>query len=302
MTDVAVLGAGRMGGAMARRLAAQGDRVTIWNRTRSAAEAVASSDAAGRIEVANDAATAASQASVVISMLANGTAAREVLLHGSLREALPSGAVVCDLATSGPTVARELAHILTRSGALFLDAPVSGSVAAVESGTLLVMASGAPVALSAARPVLANLADRIVRVGDAGAGQSMKLAVNLVVHDLNAALAESLQLAENAGITRENAYSVLQQSVVGAPFVQYKRDAFLDPQAPVAMSLDLVAKDLDLIQQLAEQLGVELPVTAAASEATNAARAAGLGAADMAALSRLRRRARTGEVSRVTNR
>jgi len=108
------------------------------------------------------------------------------------------------------------------------------------------------------------------------------------VHDLNAALSEALVLAEHAGISKESAYDVLAASVVGAPFVQYKRAAFLDPGTPVAMSLDLVLKDLTLITALAGELEVPHQVTRSARAWVEAACQAGLGAQDMAALSRFR--------------
>jgi 3-hydroxyisobutyrate dehydrogenase-like beta-hydroxyacid dehydrogenase len=163
---------------------------------------------------------------------------------------------------------------------------VSGSVPAVESGALLVMASGSPTAIDGAVPVLESFARKVLRVGDAGAGQAMKLAVNLVVHGLNAALSESLVLAENAGITREAAYDVLQESVVGAPFVLYKRAAFLDPATPVAMSLDLVLKDLRLITSFGDEVDSPTAVTDAVRDAVQAAVTSGHGSEDMAALSR----------------
>jgi 3-hydroxyisobutyrate dehydrogenase-like beta-hydroxyacid dehydrogenase len=150
------------------------------------------------------------------------------------------------------------------------------------------MAGGDPAAIAAAEPILAAFARRVVRVGDVSAGQAMKLAVNLVVHDLNAALAEALVLAENAGIARADAYDVLADSVVAAPFVGYKRAAFLDPDTPVAMSLDLVRKDLRLIAELAAGVGVAIEVTAAAEAVVEAACEAGHGSEDMAALSRFR--------------
>ena len=128
---------------------------------------------------------------------------------------------------------------------------MSGSVATVAAGQLLVMASGAAADVDAATPVLSAFAARVIRVGDAGQGQAMKLAVNLVVHDLNSAVSESLVLAEGAGIDPATAYDVLENSAVGAPFVRYKRAAFLEADQPVAMSLDLVAKDFRLIAELA---------------------------------------------------
>jgi 3-hydroxyisobutyrate dehydrogenase-like beta-hydroxyacid dehydrogenase len=271
-----------MGAAMARRVAAAGHDVTVWNRTPAASAALAASLPDG-VTAAGTAADAVSRADVVLSMLADGDATCAVLLDTLVVSSRRPEAVVVDLATSGVTAARRLAAEL---GAAFVDAPVSGSVPAVEAGSLLVMASGPEAAIEAAEPVLASFARAVLRVGDAGAGQAMKLAVNLVVHDLNAALSEALVLAESAGITRENAYDVLQQSVVGAPFVQYKRAAFLDPAAPVAMSLDLVLKDLRLILELAADLDAPAAVTAAALDVVARSVGAGHGGEDMAALSR----------------
>jgi 3-hydroxyisobutyrate dehydrogenase-like beta-hydroxyacid dehydrogenase len=275
-----------MGSAMARRVAGAGHGLTVWNRTEAAARALASSVPGAR--VAGTAAEAVRGCDVVLSVLADGAATCAVLLDTDVVSALPRGGVVCDLATSGVAAAGALGAGLAEAGVPFVDAPVSGSVPAVEAGTLLVMAGGDPAAIGAAEPILAAFARRVVRVGDVSAGQAMKLAVNLVVHDLNAALAEALVLAENAGIAREDAYDVLADSVVAAPFVGYKRAAFLDPDTPVAMSLDLVRKDLRLIAELAADVGVAIEVTTAAEAVVEAACEAGHGSEDMAALSRFR--------------
>lgn len=286
MAEVAVLGAGRMGSAMARRVAGAGHRLTVWNRTGAAADALASSVPGAR--AAGTAAEAVRGCDVVLSMLADGAATCAVLLDMDVLGALPRRGVVCDLATSGVAAAGALGAVLAEAGVPFVDAPVSGSVPAVEAGTLLVMAGGDPAAIAVAEPVLAAFASRVVRVGDVAAGQAMKLAVNLVVHDLNAALSEALILAEHAGITRETAYDVLADSVVAAPYVRYKRAAFLEPATPVAMSLDLVRKDLRLIAELAADMGVAIAVTTAAEVVVDAACEAGHGSEDMAALSRFR--------------
>jgi 3-hydroxyisobutyrate dehydrogenase-like beta-hydroxyacid dehydrogenase len=272
-----------MGAAMARRVAAAGHRLTLWNRTAATARALAESLA---VAVADTPADAVRDRDVVLCVLADGPSTRTVLLDAEVLAALAPAAVVCDLGTSGVATARELAEGLTRAGARFVDAPVSGSVPAVAAGTLLVMAGADDASVEAARDVLSAFARCILRVGGPGAGQAMKLAVNLVVHDLNAALSEALVLAESAGITRESAYDVLQESVAAAPFVSYKRDAFLDPDAPVAMSLDLVSKDMRLITDLAGALAVPVAVTEAARRAVDEACAAGIGSSDMAQLSR----------------
>lgn len=292
MADVAILGIGRMGTAIARRVIGAGHALTVWNRTPRPADELAASVPGGSITVAETAAEAVRDRDIILSVLADGSATRTVLLDSAVLAALRPGSVVCDLATSGPAAARELDAVLTTAGIQFVDAPVSGSVPAVDAGTLLVMAAGPERAIGAAKPVLDAFARAVVRVGAAGSGQVMKLVVNLVVHDLNAALSEALLMAEKAGITRESAYDVLQQSVIAAPFVTYKRAAFLDPSPSVAMSLHLVDKDLQLILDLATSIGVQAPVTEAARRAVSAACAAGLGPSDMAVLSRF-----TGEAA-----
>jgi 3-hydroxyisobutyrate dehydrogenase-like beta-hydroxyacid dehydrogenase len=276
-----------MGAAIASKVAAGGHEVVVWNRTRARAEAVARS---GRgIVVAEEAAEAVRGAGVVLSMLAHGTATCEVLLARDVLDCLDDDddAVVVDLATSGVDAARRLAEGLSQRGVAFVDAPVSGSIPAVNGGTLLVMAGGDPAAIDRASIVLDSFAGRVIRVGDPGSGQVMKLAVNLVLHDLNAAIAEALRLAEGADISRDAAYTVLQESVVGAPYVQYKRAAFLDPSTAVAMSLKLVEKDLLLITDQARRTGEPAHVTEEVLRTVHAAVLAGMGEHDMADLSRV---------------
>ena len=148
--------------------------------------------------------------------------------------------------------ARKVAPSVQARGATLLDAPVSGSVPVVERGELLIMVGGDADALDRARPVLEALSSTIIHVGELGTGATMKLAVNALVHGLNAALSESLVLAERAGVDRTTAYEVFASGAAAAPFVLYKRAAFERPdETPVAFSLDLVGKDLDLILALA---------------------------------------------------
>jgi 3-hydroxyisobutyrate dehydrogenase-like beta-hydroxyacid dehydrogenase len=286
MADVAVLGTGRMGSAMARRVAGAGHHLTVWNRTEATARALAESLPAAAVAVAPTPAAAVQNNDVILSVLADGDATRAVLLDHAVLAALTPGTVVCDLGTSGVSAAGDIARALYRADIHFVDAPVSGSVSAVEAGNLLVMAGGEPDAVDAARTVLGAFARTIRHVGPAGAGQTMKLAVNLVVHDLNAAVSEALVIAKTAGIAAEDAYDIFQDSVIAAPFVVYKRAAFLDPHATVAMSLDLVNKDLRLITGLAAELGVSVPLTNAAARAVAAACGAGYGSDDMASLTR----------------
>lgn len=284
MARVVVLGAGRMGGAIARKVAGAGHDVVLWNRTRARAESVA--EGCEGLVVVDSAAQAVDGAAVVLSVMATGSATCEVLLAEGVLGAYGDDVVVVDLGTSGVDAAHILADGLSGRGVAFVDAPVSGSVPAVEGGTLLVMAGGTVDSIRRAEAVLYAIARRVIRVGDPGAGQVMKLAVNLVLHDLNAAVAEALRLAEAAGLSREDAYSVLQESVVGAPYVQYKRAAFLNTSTPVAMTLALVAKDLQLITEQARRTGAPAVVTEQVLRTVQLAVDSGFGDRDMADLSR----------------
>jgi 3-hydroxyisobutyrate dehydrogenase/2-hydroxy-3-oxopropionate reductase len=119
----------------------------------------------------------------------------------------------------------------------------------------------------------------------------MKLAVNSIVHALNVALCEALVLAERSGIDREAAYDVIASSAVAAPYVHYKRPAFLDPDGtPIAFSLDLVGKDLDLAAALTADVGATGTQLAANREVVDAAIRAGFGSADISGLAEYLRR------------
>ncbi len=272
-----------MGAAMAKRLAAAAHHVVVWNRTRAAADAVAD---ATHLSVASSPADAVATAEFVIAMMATGEVTETVLLDEAVLAALSTGAVVCDMGTSGVGTAHTLHNAIVASGHDFVDAPVSGSVPTVEAGQLLVMAGGEAQAVARLTPVLESFAKQVVPLGGVGTGQAMKLAVNLVVYDLNSAISEALVLATRSGIAAETAYDVFQNSVVAAPFVTYKRAAFLDEDAPVAMSLELVAKDLRLIAALADQVEAAVSGTRAVQADVVAACAAGHGTDDLAALSR----------------
>ena len=280
---VAIVGTGRMGGAMAGTLRRAGFEVVVFNRTRAKADAVAEASGCG---VAGSAREAAARAEVVVSSLADDAAVRAAYGGADgLAAGLRAGTTVLEMSTLDPRTLDELRPPVERQGAWLLDAPVSGSVPLVERGELTVMVGGEQAALERARPVLDALAARVFHVGGPGAGATMKLAVNAIVFGLNQALAEALVLAEKAGVSRAAAYEVFAASAVGAPFVQYKRPAFEQPEGtPVAFSLDLVAKDLGLILELAGRAGATMEQAACNREAVAAAVAAGLGDQDMSAI------------------
>ncbi len=281
VAHVTILGTGRMGTAMARKLVEAGNDVTVWNRTAGKAEELARVCA---VRVAPTSADAVSGADIVLCVFASGAVTESVILDPEVLAAARAGVIFCDMGTSGVATAKVLEASLTNAGHRFIDSPVSGSVPAVETGQLLVMASGQKSSVDQAAPVLAAFAKKVVYVGESGAGQVMKLAVNLIVHSLNSAVSEALTLATSAGIDRGAAYDVFQDSSIAAPYVLYKRSAFLGETQVVAMSLDLVLKDLGLILALAEGERVPVRTAIAVRDEIAVACEAGFGSSDMAAL------------------
>jgi 3-hydroxyisobutyrate dehydrogenase-like beta-hydroxyacid dehydrogenase len=280
VTTVSVLGTGRMGGAMVGTLRRAGLEVLAWNRDRAKADAIA--EATGAI-VAATASEAAAGADITLSSLADDGAVEAA--YADALEGFHAGQVVLEMSTIAPRTVRAVAPTVEARGATMLDAPVSGSVPVVERGELLIMAGGDEAALERAKPALDAIAKRVVHVGELGAGATMKLAVNGLIHGLGIALAEALVLAEGAGIERSTAYEVFAGGAAAAPFVLYKRPAFEHPdETPVAFTVDLVAKDLDLILELAREAGVPMPQAESNRAEIGEAIAAGLAQADMSAV------------------
>jgi 3-hydroxyisobutyrate dehydrogenase-like beta-hydroxyacid dehydrogenase len=282
-TPVAVVGTGRMGAAMVARLRGAGHPVVVHNRTAARAEEVARRTGA---TVAASPREAAHAADVVIVSLADDAAVRAAYAgRDGLVAGVRPGAVVLEASTIAPDTVRAVGADVAARRAALLDAPVSGSVPVVERGELTFMVGGDADALDRVRPVLAPLATEVLHLGALGTGAAMKLAVNAVVHGLNQALSEALVLAERAGIDRRAAYRVFAASAVAAPYVRYKRDAFEDPDsAPVAFMLDLVAKDLALIGDLAARTGARMDQAATNRRLVREAVDAGYGARDISAM------------------
>ena len=272
-----------MGGAMAATIGRAGFKTIVW--TRDAAKAERVGQATGS-QVMGSAAAAAQQADVVITSLADDAAVRNVYLGPEgVVAGIHSGAVAVDTSTVGPDTIVEVGRAVDATGAGFLDCPVSGDVSRVEAGALTIMVGGDPELLERVRPVLDALAARIIHVGGRGAGSATKLAVNALVHGINVALSEAVVLAEKAGVDRATAYEVFASGAGGAPYVHYKRAAFEDPDgATVAFSIDLVAKDLELITGLGREVGAPMEQAAAGLDIVRRAIGHGYGPRDLSAI------------------
>ncbi|HEX5630155.1 MAG TPA: NAD(P)-dependent oxidoreductase [Acidimicrobiia bacterium] len=281
--SIAVIGVGRMGAAMAGTLGRAGFRVTVWNRSpKRAREVAAATDAT----VSQTPAEAAAGTDLSLTSLADDAAVEAVYLgEDGIVSGIRPGGLALDTSTIDPETVQRVGAAVDAAGAGFLDAPVSGSVSTVEKGGLTIMVGGDPDLIPRVQPVLDALATRVIPIGSRGSGAAAKLAVNSLVHGLNVALSEALVLAERAGVDRTTAYEVFASGAAGAPFVQYKRAAYENPDTtPVAFSLDLVAKDLELITALGGRVGAPQAQAETGLAIVRAAVAAGMGDADLSAL------------------
>jgi 3-hydroxyisobutyrate dehydrogenase len=257
MTTVAILGTGKMGGAMARRLAASGFDVTLWNRTPDKAEQLH----LGR--VAATPADAARDADVVISSLTNDAAVRAVYLGEGGVLSSATGKLLIDTSTAGPEIADELASEAQARGARLVEAPVVGSVPAVESGQLLILAGGKRADIEQARPVLDHLGE-VLHVGEVGSAQRLKLIANSMLGITSAGAAELLAAGTAAGLDRGQVFSVLARF---APGLRARERGFLNDQhTPTMFAVRDLVKDLDLALRVYGEQGVRTPLTTQARE------------------------------------
>jgi 3-hydroxyisobutyrate dehydrogenase-like beta-hydroxyacid dehydrogenase len=254
---VAILGTGKMGGAMARRLASAGHDLTLWNRTRSRAEAL------GVGEVAATPAEAASHADVVISILTDANAVRAAYLGADGAAKVAKSQVFVEMSTAGPDIAKELAPLIEKAGAQFVEAPVLGSIGAVESGTLVIFAAGREAAIGGARPVLKDLGE-VRRVGDIGSAASLKLVANSMLAGVSALAAELQAAGTGAGLNPEDVFWVLSRI---APVLNARKAGFVEHRyEPVNFALRDAVKDLRLALDLYERAGATTPITKTAKE------------------------------------
>jgi len=233
MTTIAVLGTGRMGAAIAERLLRANHEVMVWNRTAARTTPLAGQGA----RIAPSPAAAAKDADIIITMLTDAHAVETVLFGpDGAATTVRRGVSVVDMSTIGPAAVRDLARRLP-DGVDLVDAPVGGSVAAVEAGRLLVLAGGDDRVFDRVVPVLEVLGT-VRRCGGLGAGAAVKLVLNTALVTGIAALADAYRVARAVGVDHDTATEVLASSALG--------DALARVVAGGAFTIALARKDLDL--------------------------------------------------------
>jgi 3-hydroxyisobutyrate dehydrogenase-like beta-hydroxyacid dehydrogenase len=249
---VTILGTGKMGGAMARRLHQQGFELRLWNRTRQRAEQL------GIGEVFDTPADAARDAEVVISMLTDPAAVRDAYLgqRGALEAEGPRTYV--DSSTVDPKTHQALARVVEQRGSSFIEAPVLGSIPAVEAGKLFVMVGGERATFERLQAVLQALGD-VRYIGPLGSAARLKLVSNSMLGVISAAAGELYNAGLRAGLDRERVWEVLTRL---APYLDARRAGYLEGRyEPVLFRLADMVKDLDLALDVYHEAGIDTPLS-----------------------------------------
>ncbi len=255
--SIAVLGIGRMGLPMARRLCQAGHTVHVWNRTRAKAQVLAAEGAT----VHDQATEAARQADITVSLLENGPAVAQVLFDTGVADALRAGSLFIDMASIQPAEARDHAERLGMRGVAVLDAPVSGGTVGAEAGTLAIMVGGAAHEFERAQPVFAALG-RATHVGPHGAGQLAKLANQMVVGITIGAVAEALLFAAKGGADMAKVREAILGGFADSRVLQLHGQRMVERDFAPRARMGVQLKDLNNALATAEQLGFAAPITA----------------------------------------
>lgn len=280
-TTVAFIGLGAMGAPMAGNLTGAGFTLRVFNRDRSKAEPFAARGAT----VCASPAQAAQGARFVVSIVADDTATREVMLgeQGVLAGAAP-GTVILDSSTNTPAMAREVARAAAARGARYLDAPVAGSTPQAANRELVFMVGGDAAAFEAVQPLLIAMGRMSRLMGGPGAGATIKLINNMLSGAMNAAIAEAMSVAEAAGLEPVAAQAILNEGAAGSRLTKTKMPKIAARDFSPQFQLALMEKDLRYFLALASDVDRPAPLASLVRSQLQASRRAGLGKFDVCAM------------------
>jgi 3-hydroxyisobutyrate dehydrogenase-like beta-hydroxyacid dehydrogenase len=275
------IGTGRMGSAMARRLVEAGVKLSVWNRTKEKAQPLAELGAT----IVNAPRDLAGM-DIVFTILANDANFTEVTTGdgGLLAEGGPNPGIMVDLTTISENASRNVRAIAKARGTAMLDSPVSGNDKAVEAGALSIVASGDKHAFDRAKPYLEAIGKSVSYVGDGEKARMVKICHNVILGIVAQSMAEITVLAEKGGVPRHAFQEFLNSSVMGSTFSAYKTPAYVNLDFTPTFTPVLLRKDMDLGLAAARELGVPMPVAAAARECVQALIGNGYVDCDFAAL------------------
>jgi 3-hydroxyisobutyrate dehydrogenase len=257
--SIGFIGLGIMGGAMAANILRAGYDLTVWNRTPGRITPLAESGAA----VAAGPADLAGRSDIIITCVSDTPDVEAVILGpGGVIEGARPGALVIDCSTISPEATRAIAVRLRQKGVHLLDAPVSGGSEGAARGTLSIMLGGEADQVARALPVLQAMGQTITHVGGQGAGQMAKLVNQVLVVVTMQGVAEALLLAQAGGLDLERTLAAVGGGAAGSWMLNNRGPQVIHRDWRPGFTIDLQQKDLRLVLEAADELGIPLPSTA----------------------------------------
>lgn len=254
------IGLGIMGKPMAKNLLKAGYELWVNNRSQGPMEELAAcgAHAATRKELAEN-------AEVIITMLPNGPQVREVILGDVIKDMRP-GQIFIDCSSISPVVSKEIAAALVEKGVEMLDAPVSGGEPKAIDGTLSFMVGGKQAVFDRCKDILGAMGASVTRCGEVGAGNTTKLANQIIVACNIQAVAEAFTLAQKAGVDPEVVYKAIRGGLAGSTVLDAKGPMMIAGNDKPGFKIDLHIKDLNNALDCAHTVGAPVPMTAAVQE------------------------------------
>ena len=272
------IGLGIMGKPMAKNLLKAGYELWVNNRSQGPMEELAAcgAHAATRKELAEN-------AEVIITMLPNGPQVREVILWDVIKDMRP-GQIFIDCSSISPVVSKEIAAALAEKGVEMLDAPVSGGEPKAIDGTLSFMVGGKQAVFDRCKDILGAMGASVTRCGEVGAGNTTKLANQIIVACNIQAVAEAFTLAQKAGVDPEVVYKAIRGGLAGSTVLDAKGPMMIAGNDKPGFKIDLHIKDLNNALDCAHTVGAPVPMTAAVQEILQWLHSNGKGQADHSAI------------------
>ena len=256
--QVGFIGLGIMGKPMAKNLLKAGYALTVHNRSSEPAEELAAEGAT----IAGSAKEVAQSTEVIITMLPDSPDSELVALgENGILAGAREGSVIIDMSSISPLVSQKIASEASRNNIDMLDAPVSGGEPGAIAGTLAIMVGGKESVFGECRPILEVMGRSVVRVGDVGAGNFVKLANQIIVAANIEAIGEAFTLAQKAGIDPELVFNAIRAGLAGSNALEAKAPMIMDRNFNPGFRIRLHQKDLQNALLTGKELGVPLPVT-----------------------------------------
>jgi 3-hydroxyisobutyrate dehydrogenase-like beta-hydroxyacid dehydrogenase len=294
LSKIGFIGLGDMGQVIVPRLLEAGHTVAGWNRSPGKSENL---EKAG-MKLASSPAEAAKDADIVLSIVTDGNAVKDVSLgENGIITSLNKEAVYLDMSTISPEVSRFVAQEFDKRGLQMMDAPLSGSPVTVVQGSASIMVAGNKESYEKVYDTLLAIGPKVSYIGSNGLAVQTKLSINLLLMVEVIAFGEAVAMAEKGGVDRQVVVDAILNSVASSPVLSYRGPFILDgkmPEKPLA-DVALQQKDMTLVLEQSRLLASPAPLASAANDMMNASRGMGLGHHDFVVAHRAYKKMNGGE-------